>query len=115
MDPDTKISTGKEQELIMWDRFPKNTQAAFKGVLEDLSITTFDRDPVQTEIHTRKVRDAIRFVSENHREYPSLNNRQVANECIRLASETQDAGLAEELYYLGDIARALIRPGKVNR
>lgn len=115
----TESSTG--EEMIMWNRFPKGTQAAFKGVLEDLSVTTFDRSPVETEKYIRKVKDAIGFVSESG-DYLTLNNRQVADECIKLASriadENRDEELVAELYYLGDIARALIRPvrpGKVNR
>lgn len=98
---------------IRWERFPKSTQAAFRGVLEDSTLSLYG-EADSSEDYTDRVGGAIRSVSEAGN-YLTLSNRQVANYCVELAVRAEERGdgrLAEDFYYLADIARAMIRPNK---
>lgn len=108
------VNRERQEEEIKWERFPKSTQAAFRGVLADPTLSIYEEEVDSPEDYTNRMRVAIGSVSESG-DFPTLSNRQIANSCIELAESAEGRGderLAEEYYFLADIARAMIRPNK---
>ena len=107
---------------IRWDMFPKATARAYQGVLEELSTSTFDRDPDVSQVLHDKVEHALKESYRSNRESnyePSdidepLGNRYLSRYFEDLAQgkteRGEDPDLIPELELLADIARALYKP-----
>jgi len=104
-----------QENGIKWDYFPKATARAYQGVLEELSTSTFDRDPDQAQKLHDKVEGVIKDASRGvGSDFSTPNNREIARYFEDLAEETaqtkKDPDLVPELELLADIARALYKP-----
>jgi hypothetical protein len=101
------------QNEINWDSFNKNSASVLKAVIDEIGISSIDRDPGETEKVHNGVLEAVRFASHESSGYDHIPNNLLASifkDCALEQFEQGNIPVADELRGLSQIFELIARP-----